>query len=190
MTMLSIALIPMTANVDVKRFAKVLSKASAGKSTLLTSTNICKSNTHVAQAANNSPLEKMLLSALEQEEANASQVFFVVDNENTNWTKRCISRTKKVLLIGEVQDLDVFTTIAKELYWNNSSVEMDLVVEYPNDNRLELKKEKWLTPQNIQNQYHITSFNQTDIEQLHMLLNKSGKATERELTLQQVKEAA
>lgn len=185
-----IALIPMTVNVDLKRFARKLSKTQQGQSTMLTSENICTSNQFVAQAVENSPLEKMLEIALEHQETNADKVFYLADDFDSNWTKRCIQRAKKVLLIGEIQNTNVLTPVGEKYYKNHEKVEMDLVLEYPNDNRLELDKNKWITPQHIMKQYHITAFNEPDFEMLNAQLIAPNTSKEKDNKLQFVKDAA
>jgi hypothetical protein len=188
--MSTIALIPMTVNVDLERFARKLAKNQPCQSKMLTSKNICKSNQHVAQAMNNSPLEKMLEMALEHQEANADKIFYLADNSDSNWTKRCIQRAKNILLIGEIQNTDVLTPAGEMYYIHHSSIEMDLVLEYPNDNRLELDKNKWVVPQHIAQQHHITSFNEQDFETLNAQLTAQNTSKEQNIKLQLIKEAA
>ncbi len=165
--MKSIALIPLTVNVEVERFAKMLAKIAYNTSctALITSKNICKNNLQVAQAADNSPLEKMLLTALDEKEAKSGKVFYIADNSDSNWTKQCIRRADKILLIGNIEEANALTAVGKT-YFENPSATLDLVLEYPNDNRKEWQKTKWITPKNIRQQHHITAYKWQDFEQL------------------------
>ena len=163
--MKSIAFVPMTENFDLERFSSMFSKAINKKSTVLTSKNICKSNSFVAQASYGTPLESTLLNVLESIESQSSTAVYIADNTHSGWTSRCIERAERVFLVGDYE-MEELTSIGKSCLMNEVEAKLEMIFEYPNKNVFQEEKITFLAPKHIKRQHHMTAFNVFDIEQL------------------------
>jgi lysophospholipid hydrolase len=100
---LTVTIVPTNPAIDATRFAQALATAMTTYGhTLALNADGFNSHTGQAEAAHttpDSPNNPAVVAVLDELEANHNYLLFVADAELTNWTRRCLGHSDRVLLL-------------------------------------------------------------------------------------------
>ena len=179
-TAVNIALVPTGPGAALSDFTERLIAALPGKGPdgptyLVTSEGIDRlfNKKGISQISEDDPLDPGLCTWLTEIESTHSLVIYRADSGATPWTKRCLARADKVLLLAGASSKP--GAIEKELSkYDNQTIPVDkaLVLIHPDDRKLPSGTAKWLNERDVQNHYHIRWNRQADFERLARILTR------------------
>ena len=120
------------------------------------------------------PRDPVLRAWLANMESSHSFDIYMTEKEITPWTKRCLSRADRVILLADAKMSPIPGKVEKEiLNTQNPLVEPDkvLVLVHNADAVLPSGTAAWLAERNIEEYYHVRKNNKKDFSRLARLLS-------------------
>lgn len=174
----NIAVVPAAPDVPVTEFADKLTNAlnNHGYTFLLTAEKIDKlfAKKGIARITGDDPRSPGLSAWLTETEALNSFVIYRAEETVTPWTRRCLSRADKVLIVGEAGASPELGVIESELLKNdNKSISSGkiLILLHRHSTSIPSGTAEWLNKRNVQRHYHIRWERQEDFDRLARILS-------------------
>ena len=118
-----------------------------------------------------------LLAWLNEQEAKHQYIIYRTDESLTNWTRRCLRMSDRVLAIGLAHSDPARNEIEEELLKRGSKklfAEADLVLVHENDGTPPSGTSRWLAPRDVRGCHQVRNGVKQDYERLARLL--TGRA--------------
>jgi predicted acylesterase/phospholipase RssA/CRP-like cAMP-binding protein len=177
---LNIAIIPAGKQAPIARFIDELvgGLARIGSTLVLDSDFVDeKVGPGVANAAQHGSNNDRLLSWLNEQEAKHQYVIYRADESATNWTRRCLRLTDRVLAVGLAGSNPARNQVEEEFLKHGSNkifAQTELVLVHEDDGTLPTGTSSWLSPRDVTGCHHVRTGAKADYERLARLL--TGRA--------------
>jgi predicted acylesterase/phospholipase RssA/CRP-like cAMP-binding protein len=157
----SIAIIPISPGIDLREFCKKLSEklSRVDKSLHIHSQNL-QQLIDMPDAANtkqNDPQSIRLKILLDNIESRNHFTLYQADTTTSEWTKWCIKRADKIILVCDADAPPEISKIEQPLFQTNNSQpsNIELVILQPANRKLPINTHKWLAPRRIRLHHHV-----------------------------------
>jgi predicted acylesterase/phospholipase RssA len=177
---LNIAIIPAGKQAPIARFIDELvgGLARIGSTLVLDSDFVDeKVGPGVANAAQHGSNNDRLLSWLNEQEAKHQYVIYRADESATNWTRRCLRLTDRVLAVGLAGSNPARNQVEEEFLKHGSNkifAQTELVLVHEDDGTHPTGTSSWLSPRDVTGCHHVRTGAKADYERLARLL--TGRA--------------
>jgi NTE family protein len=172
-----ITVFPASPDVDISNFSKALVDIISQTHSIkyLESSQVDREldSAGISQVEVNSTSEMKLLRWLDEQEDFHDYLLFEVDRKNSQWTRRCIRQSDRILIVGIAgADPDPSPLESALLNHQDSAIvkDVNLVILHPDRKRLPLNTKEWLNPRRIKDHFHICLDNQGDVNRLARIL--------------------
>lgn len=176
---MNITIVPAHEDVSVRDFSLQLEKAVAhGESVfLLTAGRVDRmlNQRGISEIPNRDPRSPALRAWLEEMESRHSVVIYVADPDITPWTRRCISRADRLLLLADGRGSVRPGNIEKLLLETGNQLttpSRTLVLLHPPGTFLPSATAVWLENHNVRDHYHIRSDRPEDFQRIARVLGQ------------------
>ena len=153
-----VALVGISNEIEVGEFSQRLTDAVADLSTVcyLTKEKIEKilGETDIGEIAPGEALEIRLETWLDDQEEKYDLVFYQCDDSQLEWTRRCVSRADRILLIGHASQDPVPNDFEVGI-GDLTTVRKDLVIVHSDESKAPANTMEWLDPRQVHRHYHI-----------------------------------
>lgn len=174
------ALIPVRSGVPVNEVGQWLGDALRSiDSTLVMTSQACDErfgSDGFAQTAVDHPSNAVLIDWLNEQEFANRYIIYVADDEQTNWTRRCVRQADHVLFVADSAGSPEIGQIEGALLEDGGlvGVRKSLVLLHPEDTHVPSGTVAWLAARKIGNHYHVRRRNADDFARLTRFL--TGRA--------------
>jgi NTE family protein/lysophospholipid hydrolase len=174
----NVAVLPASPDIPASDFTHKLAAALSvhGSTFILTAQKINKlfNKKDIARITNDDPRSPGLSAWLIETESIHSFVIYQAENNASPWTKRCLARADKVMIVGDANGSPEPGVIEKELLRKDSdsiSSGRMLILLHRNEYEKPSGTAEWLNNRSIQRHYHIRWNRKEDFERLARILS-------------------
>ncbi len=163
----TIAIIPVSLNVPLSRFATQLS-TSLGSALHLNSTSFDQrlSKKGAAQTPKDHPTSLTLETWLSEQETVYNYIVYETDPDWTPWTRRCIRNADRILILGWAEGDSKLGEIESKMAQMTASIPRELVLLHPKMTDRPKETHKWLAGRHVQTHHHIRLNHIEDMQRL------------------------
>ncbi|MCP5048384.1 MAG: cyclic nucleotide-binding domain-containing protein [bacterium] len=174
---MTVAVVPVTPGVKLNNFSQMLAHAfsSYGSTVLLTASEVDRrlSKQGISKIPNHDPRAPALRAWLEEIEADHSYILFQADPNLSPWTRRCLSRADKILLLASADEAPVPGLPEQEILRDDNkrtSPAKLLVLLHSPETTIPTGTSRWLDQRDIENHYHVRWDKDRDFMRLARIL--------------------
>jgi NTE family protein/lysophospholipid hydrolase len=175
---LNIAVIPAAPGVPIADFSDRLAAAlsSYGPTSMLTARKIdtLLNKKGISQITDDDPRSPGLAAWLIERESLHSFMIYRAEDNVSHWTRRCLSRADKVIIVGDANASPAPGIIERELLSSDPesiSSGRILILLHPDGSGLPSGTADWLNRRSVQRHYHIRWNSREDFERLARILS-------------------
>ncbi len=169
-------LIFLSTDLDQKNITQQLVAAlkNHGSTHALHSQDIDRAFSHkgLAQTAFTDPVNEALLQWLSEQEIAHRHIIYIVDNEMSNWTKRCLRHADHLVFCANALDdpntRKLETLILHEI--STKPIKKTLLLIHPNTTKIANNTNSWLTNRSITLHHHIRKDSLADFDRVARFL--------------------
>jgi predicted acylesterase/phospholipase RssA len=178
---LSVAVVPISPNLDIRALDTALAASLGGVGTVahLWSDRVDEmlGGKGVAQSRRHDPGEIRLVQWLAETEDRSRFMILEADPEWSPWTERVLRQADRVLFVGDARGADTvgpLETNAIEALRNRRRPRTSLVLIHPTTTKLPASTSRWLEARSVDEVFHVRERDRGDIERLARVL--AGRA--------------
>ena len=175
---LTLALVPISPNVPMTKFAKHLVTAlgSFAPTLYLTEQRFDGYLNHqgAAQTSRDHPTNLAIGAWLSEQESIYTHIVYQTDSTWNNWTQRCIQNADRILCVGWATGDCEPHAIEQEVARMTSAAAVELILLHPEQTKQPQNTRRWLAPRQVEGHYHVRINNMEDLQRLARRL--SGRA--------------
>lgn len=126
-----------------------------------------------AQTPSNSPLDLALDAGLDDRESGFRFAVYECDHADTPWTRRCVERADRVLLLGDPAATAALSQVERDLLGEEPGLvaaRRTLVLLHPETTALPSGTREWLAPRRLEGHHHLRCDREPDFERLARFL--------------------
>ncbi|MCK4764127.1 MAG: patatin-like phospholipase family protein [Candidatus Aminicenantes bacterium] len=174
------AVVPLSPDTRLREFLDpLLKELSAGDSLLHLNSKKLDSRMGtpgIAQCHGEHPDSMRISAWVTRQETKHRFIIYEADPKASNWTKRCISQSDQVLLVGNAWDNPGLSEIESKFIYtgkNKNPTRQRLVLLHPGDSKLPTGTDRWLKTRKVEMHFHTRLGSYKDIRRMSRML--SGK---------------
>lgn len=162
------ALVVLSSGLSKKNISSQLVEAlkSHGSTVAFTSEDVdlAFSQVGTAQSSFDDFINKALLQWLSEQEIAHRHIIYTVDNELSNWTKRCLRQADHIIFCADAMDNPEISSLERLVLDEISSkgVKKTLILNHANSTRVPTHSSSWLAPRSIYLHHHVRIGNDSD----------------------------
>ncbi len=126
-----------------------------------------------AQTASNSPLDLALDAGLDDRESGFRFAVYECDPADTPWTRRCVERADRILLLGDPAAAAALSQVERDLLGEEPGLvaaRRTLILLHPQTTALPSGTRDWLAPRRLEGHHHLRRDREPDFERLARFL--------------------
>ena len=154
---ISITLIPTHPTTDNRAFALQLSAAmqTYGDTLILDSATFEAQAGLSAQLTLDDPNNLAVVRWLDEQESHYKHLIFIPDAAWTEWTRRCVSQSDRVLMLADRRESAELGSLEQQVQTAFPHTRRDLVMWHPADTDQPSKTARWLEKRDVRTYYHV-----------------------------------
>jgi NTE family protein/lysophospholipid hydrolase len=133
-----------------------------------------------AQSPSDGPLDMALDAGLDDRESGFRYAVYECDAADTPWTRRCIERADRILLLADAADDPAVSAMEQALLGNQpdlSAARRTLVLMHADTTQLPSGTRHWLKPRNLDGHHHLRRGRAADFARLARFLTGNAIGT-------------
>ena len=174
------ALVVLSPGLSKKKISSQLVDAlkSHGSTTAFTSEDVdlAFSQAGAAQSSFDDAINKALLQWLSEQEIAHRHIIYTIDNELSNWTRRCLRQADHIIFCADAMDNPEISSLERLVLDEIASkgVKKTLIINHANSTCVPTHSSSWLTPRTINLHHHVRIGNDSDYGRVARFLTGSA----------------
>ena len=163
-------LLPTSSAIDLTPFADELAKSLSpyGETLVLNAERFDEyfGGVSAAESQLDAPIQPLIVSKLDEFEADYRYLIFIADAEYTPWTHRAVGQADRLLVAARGDADSALSDIENAITDSGRKIRTDLVLMHNADVQMPSGTAAWLDQRSIRNHYHVRDAEQSHIDRM------------------------